>query len=139
MAYMNQERKSRIAGLLKEALKGEGIKYTLSVRNLSTIVMKVTAAPIDFIQNSRETRKIHPRFDIHGVPIVDTREYLDVNPYWDMAESFSGKALEVLRKILSCLNDGNHDRSDISSDYFDVGWYVDVKIGDYNKPFKVLS
>ena len=139
MAYMNQERKARISGLLKEALKGEGMKYTISVRNFSTIVMKISAAPIDFIQNSRETRKITPRFDVHGVPIVDTREYLDVNPYWNLSEAFSGKALDVVKKCLTCLNDGNHDRSDSQSDYFDVGWYVDLRIGEYDKPFKVIA
>lgn len=139
MAYMNQERKNRIAGLLKEALKSEGIKYTLSVRNLSTIVMKISAAPIDFIRNSRETRKVTPRFDVYGVPIVDTREYLDVNPHWVLSEAFSGKALEVMEKILKALNDGNWDRSDSQSDYFDVGWYIDIKVGDWNKPFKVLA
>jgi hypothetical protein len=32
---------------------------------------------------------------------------------------------------------GNHDRSDIQSDYFDVGWYVDVNIGSWNRPYEV--
>jgi len=32
---------------------------------------------------------------------------------------------------------GNHDRSDIQSDYFDVGWYKSVNIGKWNKPYEV--
>jgi hypothetical protein len=30
---------------------------------------------------------------------------------------------------------GNHNRSDIMSDYHDVGWYVDINIGQWNKPY----
>jgi hypothetical protein len=33
------------------------------------------------------------------------------------------------------MNMGNHDNSDIMTDYFDVGWYVDVNIGLWNKPY----
>jgi hypothetical protein len=36
---------------------------------------------------------------------------------------------------MTAMNDGNHDRSDIQTDYFDVGWYVDVNIGRWNKPY----
>jgi hypothetical protein len=35
------------------------------------------------------------------------------------------------------LNTGNHDNSDSQTDYFDVGWYVDVKVGKWNKPYIV--
>jgi hypothetical protein len=31
--------------------------------------------------------------------------------------------------------EGNHDNSDIQSDYFDVGWYVEVNIGKWNKAY----
>ena len=51
---------------------------------------------------------------------------------------FSGKALELLKKIIPTMNGGNHDRSDIQSDYFDVGWYVDVSIGEFKKPYQVV-
>jgi hypothetical protein len=34
---------------------------------------------------------------------------------------------------------GNHDRSDIQSDYFDVGWYVDINIGRWNKPYALVK
>ena len=37
------------------------------------------------------------------------------------------------------MNDGNHDRSDPQSDYFDVGWYVDVNIGKWNKPYTLVA
>lgn len=46
-----------------------------------------------------------------------------------------GQALEFLKKAFAVLNNGNHDNSDISTDYFDVGWYVNVRIGEWNKPY----
>jgi hypothetical protein len=33
------------------------------------------------------------------------------------------------------MNGGNHDNSDVQTDYFDVGWYVDVNIGSWDKPY----
>jgi hypothetical protein len=36
------------------------------------------------------------------------------------------------------MNAGNHNRSDAMTDYFDVGWYVDVNIGKWNQPYILL-
>jgi hypothetical protein len=33
------------------------------------------------------------------------------------------------------MNAGNWDKSDIQTDYFNVGWYIDVNIGKWNKPY----
>jgi hypothetical protein len=35
------------------------------------------------------------------------------------------------------MNDGNYDNSDIQSDYFSVGWYIDVNVGKWDKPYTV--
>ena len=34
---------------------------------------------------------------------------------------------------------GNHNNSDISTDYFDVGWYIDINIGKWDKPYEVTG
>jgi len=36
---------------------------------------------------------------------------------------------------MAVMNTGNWDKSDIQTDYFNVGWYVDVNIGKWNKPY----
>jgi hypothetical protein len=61
---------------------------------------------------------------------------VDVNPYW-YHDHFDGKARKFLDEALRVLNTGNHDNSDSQTDYFDVGWYVDVKVGKWNKPYIV--
>ena len=59
---------------------------------------------------------------------------LDVNPYW-YHEHFDGKAKKFLSEVIPAMNKGNHDNSDIQTDYFDVGWYVDVNVGKWDKPY----
>jgi hypothetical protein len=61
-----------------------------------------------------------------------------VNPY-HYGSHFTGKALQFLKEVLTAMNKGNWDKSDIQSDYFNVGWYVDVNIGKWNKPYVVTA
>jgi len=135
MAYMSQENKAAIAANLKQALKGSGLKYSLSVRHHSTLVMKIHAGPIDWVQNYIDTMPAHKKEQEFWNPPTN---YLDINPYW-YHEHFSGKALELLKIIMPILNAGNHDRSDIQSDYFDVGWYVSIKVGEFSKPYQLVA
>jgi hypothetical protein len=70
------------------------------------------------------------------IDYIRKEQCLDVNVYW-YKEHFSGKALSFLKEVITVMNNGNHDNSDIQTDYFDVGWYVDVNIGTWNKPYTV--
>jgi hypothetical protein len=44
---------------------------------------------------------------------------------------------ELFEDITRIAMNGNHDNSDIMTDYFDVGWYFNLSVGDWDKPFKV--
>jgi hypothetical protein len=48
MAYMNQEKKAKIAAKIKPLLKRYGLKGSLAVRNHSTIVLNLKSGKIDF-------------------------------------------------------------------------------------------
>ena len=48
MAYMNQERKSKIAAALKPVLKKYGMKGSLRVQNHLAICLTITEGCIDF-------------------------------------------------------------------------------------------
>ena len=134
MAYMSQEKKSKIAPVVKKILAKYGVKGSLAVSNHSTLVLNVKSGKIDFISNYNETVGERAGGFRNGSQAKDN---LQVNPYW-YHEHFSGKAKSFLTEIMVAMNDGNHDNSDIQSDYFDVGWYVDVNIGKWNKPY-ILS
>lgn len=135
MAYMSQEKKKQLAITIKAICKTYKVKASLSVRHHSTLVLTIKSSPIDFVGNYNEVFKSRPKpeyaSDITGPS-------MDVNVYW-YKEHFSGRALMFLSRVIEAMNVGNHDRSDISTDYFDVGWYVDVKIGQWNKPYVVTK
>lgn len=135
MAYMNQERKATIAAELKKIIPA-GWKYSLSVRHHSTIVLTIAAAPVDFIAEANErNRKMAERT---GGTFYEVKDSFDLNHHhFDAADwPQSGKVME---KIIRALNKGNHDRSDLQTDYFDVGWYIDISIGRWNKPFQHIA
>ena len=137
MAYFSQERKAKIAPVVKSILKKFGVKGSLAVRNHSTLVLNLKSGPIDFVENFIETdnKVLHGnKMSQDQIDYIRKNQSVDVNPYW-FKEHFSGKALSFLKEVFTAMNEGNHDRSDIQSDYFDVGWYVDVNIGKWNAPY----
>jgi len=139
MAYMNQVRKESLAPAIKAVLKKYGIKGSIAVRNHSTLVLNIKSGSIDFIENFIKTDKEKPYAKYMSddqVAYIRKNQSLDVNVYW-YKEHFSGKALDFLSEVIPLMNNGNHDNSDIQTDYFDVGWYVDVNIGKWNKPYTV--
>ena len=138
MAYMNQEKKAKIAAALKKELKGTGVKYSLSVLNHSSINCTIKSAPIDFIANSNETCS-KDFYQVSKGFKPNAGGYEQVNPY-HFRDHFSGKAKELLEKILKCLYSADYyDRSDAMTDYFDTAYYVHLNIGKWDKPFVVTA
>ena len=140
MAYMNQERKAKIAATLKPILAKYGVKGTLSVRNHSTICLTLKSGKIDFIENFIKTdADKHYGRPMQADQIADIRknQSLDVNPYW-FQDHFTGKAKAFLSAAFVALKSaGWYDESDAMTDYFDTAYYVDLNIGKWNKPYIV--
>jgi hypothetical protein len=135
MAYMSQEKKVKIAPKVKAILKKYGVKGTLAVRNHSTLCLNLKSGKIDFIANSNRVCGADYYQVAQGFR-PNTGKYCQVNPY-HFKSHYDGKALAFLTEVLSAMNEGNYDNSDIQTDYFSVGWYVDVNIGKWNKPYVV--
>jgi hypothetical protein len=123
MAYVSQELKAKLAPKIKAILKKYGVKGSLAVRGHSTLVLNIKSGKIDFIKDfgDREDAK---KFGIQ------------VNPYW-YQDHFAGKSKKFLSEVIPAMKVGNWDNSDIQTDYFDVGWYVDVNIGKWDKPYQL--
>ena len=119
MAYVSQERKKSIEPAIKAILKEHGLKGSLGVHHHSTLVLNIKEGPIDFIGSM--TSKSEDK-------------YIQVNPY-HVDSNYTGKARSVLRSLLKVMNNGNHDNSDIMTDYHDVGWYVSINIGKWDQPY----
>jgi hypothetical protein len=95
------------------------------VRNHSTLALNIKSGKIDFISdygNSDDARKFG----------------IQVNPYW-YKDHFTGKSKAFLSEVIPAMNDGNWDKSEIQYDYFNVGWYIDVNIGKWNKPYELTK
>jgi hypothetical protein len=122
MAFMGQEKKAKIAVELKKVVPKDW-KYSLAVHNHSTICLTISAAPVDLVAANLRTNK---------------EPYLQLNEH-HLDLEYAGELLEIFQKIKNALNLNNYDNSDVQTDYFDVGHYVDISIGHWNRPFKVVQ
>lgn len=147
MAFMNQAKKRLIADALKKVVPPDW-KYSLAVRHHSTIVMTIRAAPVNFMQLEAERlraelRRGHPYIDPDYITAyigeLERGElaYFKLNEF-QVATRFPGEVGATFAKIVAALNTGNHDNSDLMTDYFDVGHYIDLRIGAYDKPFRYI-
>jgi hypothetical protein len=135
MAYMSQEHKARISQALKAIDALQPFKWSLRVRHHSTIVMTIRSGPLDLIGNFNETCR---DYRTYGEPFKPVKDYLDVNPY-HYRDTFTGESLDLVDAVLKALNLDNYNRSDIQTDYFNVGHYVDLNIGEWDKPYTVTA
>ena len=132
MAYFNQERKAKIAPKIKAILAKYKVKGSLAVRNHSTLCLNIKSGSIDFIGNFNKTISADHYLTARG--FTPAEKSLSVNPY-HYDNHFGGKALAFMQEVFAAMNEGNHDHSDIQSDYFNVGWYVDVNVGQWDKQY----
>lgn len=116
MAWMNQEKKKAIAAELKKVVPADW-KWTLGVRHHSTIVMTVS-----------HTEKLVPDFT------RPTDTDFKLNPYYP-DRGIKEEYRETVAAIVKALNLNNYDNSDAQTDYFDVGHYVELSFGRWNKPY----
>ena len=139
MAYMNQEKKATIKANLDKFLKGTNVKYSLKVRNHSTIVCTIKSAPVNFIQNFIDVARKNNDLREDQIKYIEAHQNLDVNQYW-FKEHYDGKARELLEGIIAALYSADwYDNSDIQTDYFNTAYYIDVNIGSWKKPFVVTK
>lgn len=135
MAFMNQERKKTLEPGIKAVLKKYNISGRLSVRNHMVLVLNITRGKIDFINDYIATSSKNYPDDIRHLGNITS---LSPNIYW-LEHRHSGVAYDCLRDLNTAMNVGNWDRSDVMTDYFDVGWYNEINIGKWNKPYVLES
>lgn len=135
MAYVSQELKSKLSPAIEAVCKKYGIRASVAVRNHMTLCLNIKSGAIDFIGNSNRVCG-GDFYQVQRGFKPNTTGYDQVNPY-HFQNHYDGDARAFLTEVLAVMNDGNWDKSDIQSDYFNVGWYVDVNIGAWNKPYSV--
>ena len=135
MAYVSPSMKAERAPAIKAILKKYNVKGSLAVRNHMTLVLNIKSGSIDFIGNSnRVCGADHYQVSRGFKP--NTSGYEQVNQY-HFQNHYDGKAKNFLNEVLDAMNTGNHDNSDIQTDYFDVGFYININIGAWDKPYTI--
>lgn len=141
MAYMNQEMKKALSTQIKAVLKKYGVKGTIGVNNHSSLVVNIKSGVLDFIAAANKHNKQYA--DRTGQHFHEVTDYYSANPYWEvdhMNNIGETKIANFFKELIEAMNGkgsnyANHDNSDIMTDYFDVGWYVDINIGNWKKAY----
>lgn len=113
MAYMSQEMKAKLAPGIKAVLKKYNMKGTISVDHHAELVVKIKSGPLFKESHNKYTQVNHYHIDNH----------------------YEGKERDFLNELRDAMMVGNHDNSNSMVDYFDVGWYISIHIGRWNKPY----
>ncbi len=136
MAYMNQSLKSELAPNIKAVLKKYGMKGSIAVRNHMVLIVNIKSGKLDILQNWYDKTKNDPYYNDR---FIEKPDYLHVSQYW-IDNHFTGKVSEFFKELFEAMK-GNkwYDRSDIQSDYFDTAYYMDVNVGQWDKPYQIES
>lgn len=115
MAYMKKDLKNKLAPEIKKTLKKYNMKGTLSIRNNTTLVLKIKSGEIDFNLGDRKTLSFTHGTNCSGL----AKKFID----------------EIIYNMNNCSEVSNFDESDSMTDYFNVGWYSIIEIGEFDKPY----
>jgi len=119
MAYVSQQDKKDLTPAIKAVLKKYSMKGSVSVRNHSTLVVKVRSGSIDFQD--------------YANPYQDG--YIDVNVY-HIDSHYNGVARAFLNELLEAMKGPKYfNNDDAMTDYFHRSHYTDIEIGAYSKPY----
>ena len=122
MAYMSQQHKQELAPAIKAICKKYGIKGSLAVRHHSTLVLNIKSGKIDFQKLSTS----------------DNFNY-QVNTYHTDSH-YTGKAKKFFAEVIAAMKGPKFfDNSDAMTDYFHVSHYIDINLGNWNKPYIVTK
>jgi len=129
MAYINQAKKKELAPLIKEVAKTYGYKITLGIHNHSTLVANISDGPASLTDIVTSVD-----MDYENRVNIINRGHFSPNPH--NLDRYVGEVGNFLRHLYRAMSIGNHNNSDYMTDYFDVGWYVDINFGKWDKPYK---
>ncbi len=137
MAYVTKELKAKVQKELK-AIMPKSCKWSLSGTGKGRLSLNIWAADTDLIAIvNQHNQMLHER---HGWIIPEKPlTHCDLNYKYGDKKYFGKKWDAILEKAWAAMNAGNWDRSDAMVDYFDVGWYCEINLGAWDRPFEVIG
>lgn len=140
MAYVSQDMKKQLAPGIKAVLQKYGMKGSIAIDNGMSLCVNLKSGDIDFESQCG----VNERGDRLGLEAVDGKFYTDVNPYW-FSKHYDENTCAFLTELFAAMKapckDWNgeerewYDNSDIMTDYFDIKYYVNVRVGRWDKGY----
>lgn len=123
MAFVSQKMKKELAPQIKAVLKKYGMKGTVAVRHHTSLVCNIKSGKLDILG---------------ALPVGEygPRDYVQVNPYWIEENYDDAEVVAFLTELKAAMegpNFFNHD--DAMTDYFHRSHYVDINVGQFDKPY----
>jgi hypothetical protein len=137
MAFITKEEVKTIREEIKKAFPAkEGWKFSIRGGNSSSLDVAIVAAPIDFViydfdGYSHDPEVPRSAYEAKARNMTKVQKKGSVNRY-HYQDQYTPETVKVHEKIIKICNRKNYDNSDIQSDYFDCGYYFNLRIGkDY--------
>lgn len=136
MTYISKEQQKEKLVKLKPLFKKYGLRATLARSNASKITLNIWKGSIDFMgqYNNYRINNKDRYCDNSNVENFLNYKTFTITDNCTFKE-FSGEALEFLIEANKILQQDNYDRSDMMTDYFDIGFFVNISIGNYEKDY----
>lgn len=142
MAFITKEQVKEKTVKIKAIAKNYGCKVSVSGSNSSTITVRFTEGKIDFWQNAIDTAVANQRGNVQDIKdnMQFSKEHgsMNINHHW-MDTHYSGEVLQMLQEIKAVLMIDHYDYSDAMTDYFNCAWYINIQVGRWDKPYKLLD
>lgn len=120
MAYVSKELKAQLVAEIKKVMP-KSWKASYAIRNYSTLIVTISKAPLDLHETFSDMRE-------------EKNEYR-VSEYHFKDKCLNEEVKNTLEKIVNAMNGQNYNNSDVMTDYFDVGYYTELRFGKWDKEF----
>ena len=150
MAYVSKEKKEEIRQAVKKVMPHDW-KWSLAVKDYSKAILTISKAPVDLVkvicdsQDAHEAYRKALGYTVYGSGSDYARKHGNVDITASDVERLKNDGLQgryfakVFGQLIDAMNTGNYDNSDMMTDYFEVGHYIEVQIGSWKTPFKLTT